>query len=308
MLSRRDARGAVPDELRVAVPDPTQRPGPRDHSNLVEIRTARLATEFGDGNPVTKTTICDALSRILASPMFIQSERLGLFLQFTVNATLEGGEKILKEYLIGTEVYNRPTSYRPSEDSIVRSEARRLRSKLKEYYEAIGKNDPVVIDYRPGSYVPVFRSKQKPSLRPSARVPASRARFRRLRGIRVAVIPFQDTPGSTCYGADAQLITDELIHELARTEGILVSAASLVVPLVAKAMDVRTLARELDVQVVFEGSVHRSEDSLRITSRVVSPADGFQVWSERTDTNPHLQDLPNIVRRIASSLVAHIPV
>jgi len=46
----------------------------------------------------------------------------------------------MKEYLIGTEVYHRPTSYHPSEDSIVRSEARRLRSKLKEYYDSVGKD------------------------------------------------------------------------------------------------------------------------------------------------------------------------
>ena len=49
----------------------------------------------------------------------------------------------LKEYLIGTEVYERNSSYHPSEDSIVRSEARRLRSKLKEYYDSVGKDDPV---------------------------------------------------------------------------------------------------------------------------------------------------------------------
>jgi len=42
-------------------------------------------------------------------------------------------------------------------DSIVRSEARRLRSKLEEYYESVGKDDSVFICYRPGSYVPAFR-------------------------------------------------------------------------------------------------------------------------------------------------------
>lgn len=36
----------------------------------------------------------------------------------------------VKEYLIGTEVYERKPSYHPGEDSIVRSEARRLRRKL----------------------------------------------------------------------------------------------------------------------------------------------------------------------------------
>jgi hypothetical protein len=54
--------------------------------------------------------------------MFIQSARLGRFLRFTVERTLAGEGDMLKEYLIGTEVYDRPSSYGPSEDSIVRTE------------------------------------------------------------------------------------------------------------------------------------------------------------------------------------------
>jgi hypothetical protein len=89
--------------------------------------------------------------------MFIQSDRLSRFLRFTVEATLADEADMLKEYLIGTEVYDRKPPYHPNADSIVRSEARRLRSKLKEYYESVGKDDPVFIYYRPGSYVPAFR-------------------------------------------------------------------------------------------------------------------------------------------------------
>ena len=107
--------------------------------------------------PISEAAIRDELSRILGSSMFVQSDRLGRFLRFTVETTLAGEEEMLKEYLIGTEVYQRP-SFDPSEDSIVRTEARRLRRKLKEYYESVGKEDPVFIYYRLGSYVPVFRS------------------------------------------------------------------------------------------------------------------------------------------------------
>ena len=74
--------------------------------------------------------------------MFVQSDRLGRFLRFTVETTLAGEAETLKEYVIGTEVYERNSSYHPSEDSIVRSEARRLRNKLKEYYDSVGKDDP----------------------------------------------------------------------------------------------------------------------------------------------------------------------
>src|SRR5271170_3893027 len=117
-----------------------------------------MANEATINGHVPEKAVRDELSRILESPIIAQSDRLVRFLRFTVDATLSGRADTLKEYSIGTEVYDRQDSFNPSDDSIVRSEARRLRTKLKEYYESSGKNDPVVICYRPGSYVPAFRT------------------------------------------------------------------------------------------------------------------------------------------------------
>lgn len=116
-----------------------------------------VMTEGKSEGKISEQAIREELSRVLQSSVFAQSDRLGRFLRFTVETTLAGAAETLKEYLIGTEVYERNSSYHPSEDSIVRSEARRLRSKLKEYYDSAGNHDPVHICYRPGSYVPVFR-------------------------------------------------------------------------------------------------------------------------------------------------------
>lgn len=116
-----------------------------------------IVSEPERADQLSEDSIRRELARILESSLFVQSDRLGRFLRFTVETTLAGEADTLKEYLIGTEVYERNSSYHPSEDSIVRSEARRLRSKLKEYYESSGQDDPVHIYYRPGSYVPLFR-------------------------------------------------------------------------------------------------------------------------------------------------------
>ena len=103
------------------------------------------------------------LARIVQSSPFVHSDRLARFLRFTVEATIAGRGDSLKEYLIGVEVYDRKPPYHPSQDSIVRTEARRLRSKLKEYYETEGRADPVFIYFRPGTYVPVFRRNETPA-------------------------------------------------------------------------------------------------------------------------------------------------
>lgn len=273
-------------------------------ADLDAIETGFFASE-PESNAISEDAIRDELTRILESSIFVQSDRLGRFLRFTVEKTLAGEGEMLKEYLIGTEVYDRPTSYRPSEDSIVRGEARRLRSKLKEYYESVGKNDLLSIHYRPGSYMPMFRNQHR-HLNVTATESSARERFTGGDGIRIAVLPFLDASGSASSGICAQLITDDLIHQLVRTDGIRVAAASSIAPLVAKAMDIRSLARSLDVQIVFEGTVRHDNNLLRITSRAVDPADGFQIWSERIETEQDLTDLSTVSERIASSLVSRV--
>jgi TolB-like protein len=126
------------------------------------------------------------------------------------------------------------------------------------------------------------------------------------RSIRIAVLPFLNASDSASSGVFAQLITDEFIHALVRTDGVSVTAASLVAPLLAKAMDIRSLARKLNVQIVIEGTVRQDNNRFRITSRVVNATDGFQIWSERVEIGSDLERVPEITERIASLFISHI--
>jgi TolB-like protein len=297
----RDSEG-----LKAVFGPPVRHSGLRNGLADPDVIEKRLfVSESKSNETISEDAIHDELSRILESSIFVQSDRLGRFLRFTVEKTLAGEREMLKEYLIGTEVYDRPSSYRPSDDSIVRGEARRLRSKLKEYYESVGKNNPLSIYYRPGSYVPMFRNQHR-RVNLIATEAAPRDFFTGGDDLRIAVLPFLDASGSASSGVCAQWITDDLIHELVRTDGIRVTAASSVAPLVAKAVDLRSLARTLDVHIVFEGTVRHDNNLLRITSRVIDPANGFQIWSERIETEPDLQGLSTVSERIASSLVSRI--
>jgi hypothetical protein len=156
---------------------------------------------------VPEYAIREQLLRMLDSPIFVNSHRLSRFLRFTIETTLAGQAETLKEYLIGTEVYDRKPPYHPSADSIVRSEARRLRNKLKQYYESVGKDDSVFIYYRLGGYAPVFRLQRK-----------NRNRIE-----------------------TARALSDFLAEGLA-----------------AKGLNIPATGKELDVQIVFEGTVRIS--------------------------------------------------
>jgi TolB-like protein len=99
----------------------------------------------------------DHLERVVASKEFAESERLRRFLRFTVESKLTQQHERVKEYVLGREVFDRQDGYDPRVDPIVRVEARRLRSKLEEYYGGAGRAEPIRFEYVKGSYLPVFQ-------------------------------------------------------------------------------------------------------------------------------------------------------
>jgi hypothetical protein len=107
--------------------------------------------------PVAEAEVLLQLERVLASPPFARSRRLSRFLQFAIELTLQGRADELKEYLIGTEVFDRGSDFDPRIDTIVRTQAHRLRAMLVAYYEKEGKFDPVWLELPRGSYAPLIR-------------------------------------------------------------------------------------------------------------------------------------------------------
>src|SRR3954454_2392519 len=108
------------------------------------------------------------IDHIIKSKAFADSARLQRFLSWTVDQVLQGEAQNIKQFTIGQEVFDRGAQFDPRVDSIVRTEAQRLRRKLSEYYRTEGLSDPIQVSFEPGSYVPVLKSRRKPSVpRPS---------------------------------------------------------------------------------------------------------------------------------------------
>src|SRR5580700_7176045 len=96
------------------------------------------------------------LERVLASPGFLLNERMSRFLRFLAERHLEGSDSRLKESVIAVEVFGRKPDHDPAQDSIVRTEAGRLRARLAEYYIGDGTADAVIIRLPKGGYTPFF--------------------------------------------------------------------------------------------------------------------------------------------------------
>jgi TolB-like protein len=251
-----------------------RKPRPKTNLELADMQDSTQMT-------ISEVDVREELTFLLQSRLFQQSQRLVRFLTFTVERALSGRLEDLKEYTIGVEVYDRGSSFCPSVDSIVRGEARRLRGKLKDYYEGEGRERPIFIYYRLGSYIPLFRRNEPVSNIP---IPATTRHPLSLDDSHpvIAVVPFRDLSNKPATLALANGITDELIHLLTTKGDYRVVASSTLSQFLSRGIDTRAIGDRLGVHILFEGSVKQEKTAFRITSSLVD-ADGFQLSSHRFD-------------------------
>jgi pimeloyl-ACP methyl ester carboxylesterase len=102
------------------------------------------------------SVVDDHLGRILASAAFCRSERMCALLSYLVRAACDKQCEQIDQRAIAVDVLGRGEDFDPGSDAIVRAEIARLRSKLLEYYGGSGVDDELRIEFRRGSYRPVF--------------------------------------------------------------------------------------------------------------------------------------------------------
>jgi hypothetical protein len=207
---------------------------------------------------------------------------------------------------IGRSIDKDP-SFDPRIDTNVRTEARRLRAKLAEYYESEGAADGLRIDLPKGGFALVFEVREPAQARKPAPV---RGWHRRLlatslvsllclasivwiysrRDVRqpqsIAVLPFVDlSPDKTNeYFSDG--LTEELTDALTRVQGLHVVARSSAFQFKGKTEDIRKIGRRLNVDAVLVGSVRKAGNQLRILQpSLIAPRTGITSGPARGNAN-----------------------
>lgn len=110
--------------------------------------------------------------RVMHSTVLQGSEALCLLLRFLVSHSIAAPDTPVKEFQIATEVLGRSTNFDPRLDSAVRVQMSRLRAKLSEYYNTIGRDDALLIDIPKGGHTVVFRTRESLAQPPSNFAPA----------------------------------------------------------------------------------------------------------------------------------------
>src|SRR5581483_2760661 len=116
----------------------------------------------------------------------------------------------------------------------------------------------------------------------------------------IVVLPFLDLTPEKNDQAFCDGLTEELSNWLAQIPALRVVARTSAFAYRSKAVDVRTIGRELGTTHVLEGSLRRSGDRLRVTTQLVSAKDGYHIWSATFDRN--MEDVVRLQEEIARSV------
>jgi serine/threonine-protein kinase len=293
---------------------------------IVEVPTStgRVLRSGGE----SPTAVRAELDHILASQTFSRAERPSRFLKYLVEHALEGDGSGISEYVLATEIFNRKPTFDPMTDPIVRVEAGRLRRRLREYYEAEGSDDPLMIELPQRTYTPAFQRREAPALDVVRKQVARRWRIPLavalgiLAGLAVlwsaraqqapassgapsiVILPFTDLSPAHDQGYFCDGLTDEVAEEVDRIEPLNVVARTSAFRLKEKPEDIREIGKRLKAELVLEGSLRKEGGRVRISVELVKTADGYRVWTQNyeLDGQDVLRAEEQVARRIAAAV------
>jgi len=222
-----------------------------------------------------KKPVLEYVNKILSSKLFAGSESLKILLRFLVKKVLWSEEHHIKEYLLGIEVFHRKENFDPRIDTIVRVQARRLRLKLKQYYEHEGTHDAVRIEIPKGSYIPVIVYHKSADLPCKTGLNPT--------WCRIAVLPFADLSKQSSDDFFADAVTETLIDDLTMAGNMDVISRTSAFAFKQRKNDVRRIGKYLNIDAVLEGSVQQVSQVVRIKARLVNAHTGFTLWTTTFD-------------------------
>ncbi|MEL7367381.1 MAG: hypothetical protein AAFN74_00605 [Myxococcota bacterium] len=120
----------------------------------------------------------------------------------------------------------------------------------------------------------------------------------------IAVLPFVDLSPNQDQAYFSDGLAEEILNLLTRVSNLQVAGRTSSFAYKGKNLDLRDIARSLNVTHVLEGSVRRAGQKIRVTAQLINASDGFHIFSETYDRKLDdvfsLQD--DISARIAKAL------
>jgi TolB-like protein/Flp pilus assembly protein TadD len=120
----------------------------------------------------------------------------------------------------------------------------------------------------------------------------------------IAVLPLENLSGDASQEYFADGITDALTTDLARMESLQVISRTSTMQYKSARKPLPAIARELNADVIVEGSVQRSGNRVRITAQLVRAATDKHLWAQAYERD--LKDILALQDEIASGIAHEI--
>lgn len=121
----------------------------------------------------------------------------------------------------------------------------------------------------------------------------------------VAVLRFASFGGDSRFGNG---LGEHLLNLLARVDGVDVPSRTATWIMSDRDLDPRSIARDLRVRYVLEGSVQQQADQIRVTAQLIDGDSGNHVWSESYDASLSADNFFNLQDTIARQVVDRLEV
>ncbi len=122
----------------------------------------------------------------------------------------------------------------------------------------------------------------------------------------IVVLPFENLSPDPDNAFFADGLTEEIIADLSKVQALRVISRTSAMVLKDSHKDVPTIASELNVRYVLEGSVRRAGDSLRITAQLIDARNDAHLWAEKYSGT--LDDIFDLQERLSRSIVDELSV
>jgi adenylate cyclase len=122
----------------------------------------------------------------------------------------------------------------------------------------------------------------------------------------IAVLPFDNMSGDPEQEFFSDGITEDIITDLSKISGLFVVGRNTSFTYKGKALQLQTVASELGVKYLLEGSVRKVGERVRITGQLIDGPTGGHVWADRYDRD--LTDIFAIQDEITGAIVEQLRV
>ena len=245
------------------------------------------------------------VAKICATVPFKRSEKLQGFLRYIIDEYLNNNTNNIKAYSIAVAVFNRPDHFDAQTDNIVRVYAGKLRRSLKDYYQAEGANDTIVISVPKGRYFPLIQHRDSLSKNRNDSTLSSIGQSQeesKIPNPSLAIVMFCSLNKTEMSDHYTIGLTNELMVALTRFSHLHVIGP--LIPEDDKALDFRKFYDEYGAKFVLQGWIQIQNSNIKFTISLSDASNSNKIWGKIYKYNLKEVSLFEIEEEITSQVAA----